>query len=62
MLNNVKQELQLDSIFSAYELHEIILQGTNTSPAEYELDEAFEISGESIGIDEMQIGKLYLCL
>jgi hypothetical protein len=62
MLNHHKQAPQLDSFFSAYELHEILLQGTDTSNVDLELDGLIDISDESFEIDDMQIGKLYLCL
>jgi hypothetical protein len=57
-----KRAHPLDEIFSVYELHEIILQGKCIGPLDLELSEAFEISDESFEIDDMQIGKLYLCL
>lgn len=62
MLNSHKNTTQLNSIFSAYELHEIMLQGTDTSYVDFELDDLVEVSDEAVEIDEMQIGKLYLCL
>ncbi len=62
MLNHHKQAPKLDSMFSAYELHEILLQGTDTSYVDFELDDLIEVSEESIEIDEIQIGKLYLCI
>jgi hypothetical protein len=62
MLTTHKQAQQLNSFFSAYELREILLEGSDTSDVDFELDDLVEVSDESIGIDEMQIGKLYLCL
>jgi hypothetical protein len=62
MLNRHKQAPQLNSFFSTYELHEILLQGNDASDVNFELGDLVEVSDESIEIDEMQIGKIYLCL
>jgi hypothetical protein len=62
MLTSRKQVPQFKSLFSAYVLHEIILQGADSSDVDSELDDLIEISEESVEIDEIQIGKLYLCL
>jgi hypothetical protein len=62
MLPSQKQVLQFNSIISAYELHEILLQRTDASYVDFAFDDLIEVSDESIEIDEIQIYKLYLCL
>jgi hypothetical protein len=51
MLNHHKNTAHLNSIFSAHELDEILLQGTDTSYVDFELDDLIEISDESIKVD-----------
>jgi hypothetical protein len=62
MLNHHKQAPQLNGIFLANELHEIMLHGEYVGPLDLELGDILEISSEASKIDEMQIDKLYLYL
>ena len=62
MLNRHLQAPLLNGFLSSYELHEILLQGNDTSYVDFELDNQVEVLDESNEIDEIQIGKLYLCL
>jgi hypothetical protein len=62
MLTTHKQAQQLNSFFSTYELREILLEESDNSDVDFELDDFVEVSDDAIGIDEVQIGKLYLCL
>jgi hypothetical protein len=62
MLPSQKQVSQFKKIFSTYELHEILLDRTHTSDVNSEFEDLVEVSEESLEINEMEIGKIYLCL
>jgi hypothetical protein len=62
MLVSQKQAQHFKSIISTNELHDIFLEGIDTSDVDFGLDDLVEVSDKSIEIDEMEIDKLYMCL